>query len=118
VFLRFGDHVLEVERCELRRRPEPVALEPQVFDLLVYLVRNRGRVVSKDDLIQGVWGGRIAIFTRTIAGSGHNACHQSASGIVVAGKKPIIMRLSCKGLYFLPANGVPPQPEESAASNG
>jgi DNA-binding winged helix-turn-helix (wHTH) protein len=31
-----------------------------VFDLLVYLVRNRGRVVSKDDLIQGVWGGRIA----------------------------------------------------------
>ena len=30
-----------------------------MFDLLVYLVRNRGRVVSKDDLIQGVWGGRI-----------------------------------------------------------
>jgi TolB-like protein/Flp pilus assembly protein TadD len=59
VFFRFGDHVLDVERCELRRGPEPVALEPQVFDLLVYLVRNRGRVVSKDDLIQGVWGGRI-----------------------------------------------------------
>jgi TolB-like protein/Flp pilus assembly protein TadD len=37
----------------------PVALEPQVFDLLVYLVRNRGRVVSKDDLIDRVWGGRI-----------------------------------------------------------
>jgi len=30
-----------------------------VFDLLVYLVRNRGRVVSKDELIQSVWGGRI-----------------------------------------------------------
>jgi DNA-binding winged helix-turn-helix (wHTH) protein len=59
VFFRFGDHVLDIERCELRRGVEPVALEPQVFDLLVYLVRNRGRVVSKDDLIQGVWGGRI-----------------------------------------------------------
>ena len=56
---RFGDHVLYVERRELRRGVEPVALEPQVFDLLVYLVRNRGRVVSKDDLIDGVWGGRI-----------------------------------------------------------
>jgi TolB-like protein/Flp pilus assembly protein TadD len=59
VVFRFGDHVLDIERRELRRGAEPVALEPQVFDLLVYLVRNRGRVVSKDDLIHGVWGGRI-----------------------------------------------------------
>ena len=36
-----------------------IALEPQVFDLLVYLVQNRDRVVSKDDLIAAVWGGRI-----------------------------------------------------------
>jgi TolB-like protein len=57
--LRFGDHVLDIERRELRRGAEPIALEPQVFDLLVYLVRNRGRVVSKDDLIDSVWGGRI-----------------------------------------------------------
>jgi TolB-like protein len=51
--------VLDIERRELRRGAQPVALEPQVFDLVVYLVRNRGRVVTKDDLIQGVWGGRI-----------------------------------------------------------
>ena len=57
---RFGDYVLDIGRSELRRGAEPVALEPQVFDLLVYLVRNRGRVGIKDDLIQGVWGGRIA----------------------------------------------------------
>ena len=56
---RFGDHVLDIERRELRRGAELVALEPQVFDLLVYLVRNRGRVVNKDDLIDSVWGGRI-----------------------------------------------------------
>jgi TolB-like protein len=59
VVFRFGDYVLDIERRELRRGAEPVALEPQVFDLLVYLVRNRDRVVSKDDSIQGVWGGRI-----------------------------------------------------------
>jgi len=59
VFFRFGDHALDIERRELRRGTELIALEPKVFDLLIYLVRNRGRVVSKDDLIQGVWGGRI-----------------------------------------------------------
>lgn len=55
---RFDDHVLDAERRELHRGAELIALEPQVFDLLVYLVRNRNRVVSKDNLIQGVWGGR------------------------------------------------------------
>ena len=54
-----GDHVLDVDRRELRRRGELIALEPQVFDLLVYLVCNHERVVSKDDLLQSVWGGRI-----------------------------------------------------------
>ena len=55
----FDDHVLDLERRELRRAGALVAIEPQVFDLLVYLVRNRGRVVSKDDLLGSVWGGRI-----------------------------------------------------------
>ena len=39
--------------------PSLVEIEPQVFDLLVYLVQNRDRVVTKDDLIAAVWGGRI-----------------------------------------------------------
>ena len=55
----FSGHVLDIERRELRRGDTFVALEPQVFDLLVYLLKNRDRVVSKDDLIEGVWGGRI-----------------------------------------------------------
>jgi TolB-like protein len=55
----FADHVLDTKRRELRRGPELIALEPQVLDLLVYLVQNRDRVVSKDDLIASVWGGRI-----------------------------------------------------------
>src|SRR5215468_6114247 len=55
----FEDHALDVGRRELRRGAALIALEPQVFDLLAYLVRNRDRVVSKDDLIGAVWEGRV-----------------------------------------------------------
>jgi TolB-like protein/Tfp pilus assembly protein PilF len=55
----FDNHTLDIQRRELLRGGEPVAVQPQVFDLLVQLVQNRERVVSKDDLITLVWGGRI-----------------------------------------------------------
>ena len=51
--------MLDVARRELRKASEPVALEPQVFDLLVHLIRNSDRVVTKEDLLRSVWGGRI-----------------------------------------------------------
>ena len=55
----FEDYVLDTDRRELRRGAGLVPLAPQVFDILVYLIRNRERVVSKDDLISAVWDGRI-----------------------------------------------------------
>jgi TolB-like protein/tetratricopeptide (TPR) repeat protein len=55
---RFADHVLDVARRELRRGGGLIALEPQVFDLLVHLLHHRDRVVTKDDLLDSVWGGR------------------------------------------------------------
>ncbi len=55
----FGDYVLDQGRRELTLRGQVVAVGPQVFDLLLHLVRNRDRVVSKDDLLQAVWSGRI-----------------------------------------------------------
>jgi DNA-binding winged helix-turn-helix (wHTH) protein/pimeloyl-ACP methyl ester carboxylesterase len=55
----FGDLVLDAGRRELRSGAKLLAVEPQVFDLLVFLIRNRDRVVSKDDLLATVWGGRI-----------------------------------------------------------
>jgi TolB-like protein len=55
----FEEYVLDPERRELTRGSEAIALGPQVFDLLLYLVRNREHVVSKDELLDGVWDGRI-----------------------------------------------------------
>src|SRR6185312_3288951 len=57
--LAFGDHRLDIERRELRCGAEIVSVEPKVFDLLAFLVQQRDRVVSKDDLLRAVWGGRI-----------------------------------------------------------
>jgi TolB-like protein len=55
----FEDYALDTDRRELQRGGAPVPLEPQVFDLLAYLVEQRDRVVSKDDLLAAVWNGRI-----------------------------------------------------------
>ena len=55
----FGNCVFDVGRHELVRGSTPVDAEPGVLDLLRYLIENRERVVSKDDLIEHVWNGRI-----------------------------------------------------------
>ena len=56
---QFAEFELDVKRRELRQRGTAVSIEPQVFDILVYLIGNRERVVTKDELIESVWGGRI-----------------------------------------------------------
>ena len=55
----FGTCSIDCARRELRRDEELVAIEPQVFDVLVYLIQHRDRVVTRDDLLGSVWGGRI-----------------------------------------------------------
>jgi TolB-like protein/DNA-binding winged helix-turn-helix (wHTH) protein len=67
----FDDYALDTERRELRRGTDVISVEPQVFDLLLMLIRNRSRVVSRDDLIAEVWNGRIvsesALYSRITA---------------------------------------------------
>ena len=64
----FEDCALDTDRRELRRGSVLVPVEPQVFDLLVHLIRHRDRVCSKDDLLAAIWHGRIvsesALFNR------------------------------------------------------
>jgi TolB-like protein/Tfp pilus assembly protein PilF len=55
----FADHTLDTGTRELRRNGVPIAVQPLVFDLLVYLMENRTRVVSKEDLLAALWDGRM-----------------------------------------------------------
>src|SRR5665213_2296855 len=55
----FEKYALDLDRRELRSGATAVAMEPQVFDLLVHLIRHREHVVSRDQLIESIWGGRI-----------------------------------------------------------
>jgi DNA-binding winged helix-turn-helix (wHTH) protein len=56
---RFGDCELDEGRYELRRGGVPCHLETQVFEVLAHLVRNRGRLVTKTELLDQVWGSRF-----------------------------------------------------------
>ena len=56
---RFEGYALDTETRELSFGRAVISVQPQVFDLLEFLIRNRDRVVTKDDLIASIWGGRI-----------------------------------------------------------
>ena len=97
VVLTFGNHRLDLARRELRHGGEQVALEPRAFDLLAFLIENRDRVVSKDDLLEAIWGGRIvsdlAITTRI------NAVRRALSDDGAAQR--LIRTFSRKGFRFI-----------------
>jgi len=93
----FESYSLDPDRRELLRGTIPVSVEPQVFDLLLYLIRNRDRVVSREDILASVWRGRIvsesALSTRI------NAARTSLGD---SGKvQRLIKTLSRKGLRFV-----------------
>lgn len=95
----FSDFTLDTDRRELRHGAEMISVTPQVFDLLNYLIRNRERVVSKDELIARVWNGRIvsdaALTTRLNAA-------RSAIGDT-GEKQQLIKTLPRKGFRFVDA---------------
>jgi TolB-like protein len=93
----FSDHTLDTNRRELCRRGEAIAVEPQVFDLLVYLIEHRDRVVSKDDLIGAVWGGRIV--SESTLTSRINAARKALGDS--GEKQELIRTIARKGLRFV-----------------
>jgi TolB-like protein len=95
----FEEYLLDTDCRELRRGTDLVAIEPQVFDLLVYLIQHRDRVVSKDDLLASVWHGRAisesALFNRINA---------ARSAIGDTGERQgLIKTLPRRGLRFVGA---------------
>jgi DNA-binding response OmpR family regulator len=70
--IRFGDVEIDFARAELRRQGKPVELTPLEFRLLSAFVRNRGRVLSRDQLIQDAWGGQTFVTDRAV--DGHMVC--------------------------------------------
>lgn len=110
----FDGHTLDIDRRELFRGTEPVAVEPQVFDLLVYLVENRDRVVGKDDLIASVWGGRI-VSDSTLT-SRINAARKAIGDS--GEEQKLIRTISRKGLRFVASVAVLQPPSEPAHVQG
>jgi TolB-like protein len=115
----FADYILDTDRRELRCGSDSIAVEPQVLDLLIYLMENNDRVVSKDDLIASIWGGRIVSDTtltsriyaarRAVGDSGRN--------------QKLIRTIARKGLRFVgevtrqadgqPVQAADPQPDDA-----
>jgi len=97
VQFHFSNHVLDVDLRELTRGGESVAVEPQVFDLLVHLIENRDHVVTKDDLIETVWDGRIV--SESTLTSRINAARRAVGD---SGKDQMMIRtLARKGFRFV-----------------
>lgn len=95
----FEDCVLDTDRRELFRGSRLVSVEPQVFDLLVHLLRNRERVVSRDDLFASVWQGRIV--SESALGTRINAVRSAVGDSGQAQR--LIKTLPRKGVRFVGA---------------
>ena len=108
--LSFSDCEINLERRELWRAKRAVHVEPQVFDLLVYLVQNRDRVVSKDDLIASVWGGRIV--SESTLTSRINAARTAVGDN--GREQQLIRTIPRKGLRFIGAVNAPADDNQQA----
>jgi TolB-like protein/Tfp pilus assembly protein PilF len=119
----FDDCVLDTERRELLRGGAGVALEPQVFDLIAFLIRERARVVSRDDLLGAVWQGRIV--SESTLNSRINAARAAIGDDGTAQR--LIRTLARKGVRFVgdvreeaarpPAEARPAAAEPAAPEN-
>ena len=107
---RFADCALDTDRRELSRGSQPVDVEPQVLDLLIYLVENRDRVVGKDDIMASVWSGRI-VSDATLT----SRVYAVRKAVGDSGQEQKLIRtVARKGLRFIGAVSQEPMNGESA----
>ena len=93
----FEDYCLDVDRRELKRGSELIAIGPKVFDLLLFLIQNREQVVTRDDLLQAVWGGRIV--SESTLTSHINAVRKAIGD--TGREQRLIRTVSRKGIRFV-----------------
>lgn len=120
---RFGDFELDLERFELREAGSVVHVEPQVFDVLVYLTGHTGRVVTKEELLDEVWGTRFV--TESTLTSRIKAARRAVGDS--GASQSIIKTVRGRGFRFALAvtesshdadRSVAPEPGRSSADSG
>jgi len=135
---RFGEWELDPELYELRRAGQPAKVEPRVFDLLHFLVRNAGRVVSRDEIVAEIWDGRIVSeatistclkaarqavgddgrnqrFIKTVHGRGFRFVGAISSGDLASAIAPPIQAAAAAGPEALGGDAAPSDAKAAAA---
>jgi TolB-like protein/tetratricopeptide (TPR) repeat protein len=105
----FSDQCLDTDRRELYRGSQRIDVQPQVFDVLVYLVQNSDRVITRDDLISAIWNGRIV--SESTLTSRINAARKAIGDNGLDQK--LIRTIPRKGFLFVGALQSRPQAEPS-----
>lgn len=97
--IRFGEHVIDSDRIEVTHRGTQIALEPLAFGMLELLVRHRDRVVSKDELLDELWTGKV-VSDATISGTLKALRHALGDS---GGEQKIIRTVRGHGYRFVAA---------------
>src|SRR3954467_11932154 len=105
----FAGYEMDLRRHELRRAGQIVHIEPHVFDLLLHLIRNRNRVVSKDELFDTIWNGRIV--SEAALSSRINAARRAVGDD--GDRQHLIKTIHKRGFRFV---GEVQEPEEATGS--
>lgn len=106
---RVGDYVLDGDRFELRKNGDLLPAEPQVLSVLFFLVENRNRLVTKDELVDAVWSGRA------VSDSAISSRIKSARQLLGddGEKQRLIRTVHAKGFRFVgPVDATQPELEE------
>ena len=95
--LQFGEYELDTDNYALRLQGQPLSLEPQVFDLLAYLIQNRERIITRDELVEKLWAGKV------ISDSTLSSCIKAARKVVGDDGKSqkLIATLNRRGYRFV-----------------
>jgi DNA-binding winged helix-turn-helix (wHTH) protein len=106
----FGDYAFDDQLYQLKRNGTAIEIEPKVFDVLAYLLHNRDRIVSKDELLEKLWPGQVVsetALTRCIVAA-RKAVGDDGT------KQEVIETQHGRGYRFVASLTTNPQPVQSS----